>query len=305
MSSPTDIYAAINTASKLSMHVNFRDKSVKTLHYISRMLYGYYHKTMPKSSQETLKTIILHCSQGRKAFRLLKSINMLQSLSMLVQHSEDPVPETILDKDDEDVKCSIQYRSTAKQCETLELICMVFYYGFDNVLFMGRTRILSGKSYNAKFWETCTFSVWALNDIIAIFRGCIMIWSCNTDIEKASESLVLEKIKSANTLNNGEGENDTNTNTKCLELENYIASLITERAKVIRGLFKSCLDLCVSGGHSMHCWKDSIFIRTLDYYTPLYRWFGHEAPDNGNIGLAGAVSAIMTCHEIFSNMKSK
>ena len=61
----------------------FPDKSVKTLQYCCRFLIGYYGASLKPKSRAVLATVVNQCSQGRKVFRLLKSVNMLQSLVLV------------------------------------------------------------------------------------------------------------------------------------------------------------------------------------------------------------------------------
>ena len=53
----TDTFPGLGTAARLSKNLTFRDKSVKTLQYASRMLLGYYKTDMSSSAKATLQTV--------------------------------------------------------------------------------------------------------------------------------------------------------------------------------------------------------------------------------------------------------
>ena len=48
---------AISTAARLSKNLTFRDKSVKSLQYTSRMLLGYYKTDISTAAKTTLQTV--------------------------------------------------------------------------------------------------------------------------------------------------------------------------------------------------------------------------------------------------------
>ena len=286
-------------ASAVSKHLNFRDKSVKTLQYASRVLLGYYGETLESTTKSTLHTVVQNCSQGRKAFRLLKSVNMLQSLILPPSFSQDDALMSSLGNDDECHENVKKCREVAKQCESLELMCMVGYYACDNILFLGRAKILRN-SYNAQFWESATFSFWAINDVIALFRGSVSLFTCQTEINRIENQALM--AKEGERERGGEGLSDSHTTstdrTPIADLEGCVTALLLHRKKIVRTLIKSLLDLGVSGGHCMNCYRHTGIVKALDKFTPFYHLFGKEANMNGNTGLCGLISALMTIQDI-------
>jgi hypothetical protein len=306
----SNLEKSLSTCKKVSTHLNFRDKSVKTLQYASRVLLGYYGDTLNHDTKATLSNVVQNCSQGRKAFRLLKSINMLQSLVALYNNtiaSNNNVDEPLQIGNDyeSETHSKVQNcRKIAKYCETLELMCMVGYYACDNVLFLGRAKILSKNSYNAQFWESTTFSFWAVNDVIAIYRGVISLWTCRSEYDRIQRNIDDKKRRRGNDDDGDEGRL-VSDNTSIEELQEYLRNLDQELRTVIFSLIKSCLDLGVSGGHCMHCYKDSALVRNIDRFTPFYKLFGHDAVNNGNVGLCGMITAVMTCWDIYSSTSTR
>jgi hypothetical protein len=306
--------AWIGRAATLSNNLNFRDKSVKTLQYASRMLLGYYGKNMSAATENTLLTVTSQCSQGRKVFRLLKSVNMLSSLTGMISSLGDDdegnegdmnIPDGI-DTAEEVLmrRRKRMCRKYAKHCEALELACMLGYYACDNVLFLGRSKIMTN-SYNAKFWERATFFCWAVNDLVAISRVCALLWGNH------KEKMFLEdkKASKSKALSAGAASADADAATASASAsltpgregtdeDSQIAVLMNQRKQLIRSLFKSLFELGVSGGHCMHSFENTALVRLIDRFTPLYRLFGKDAPRSGHVGLCGTLSSLMTMQDI-------
>jgi hypothetical protein len=316
MSDSSTAQAWIGRAAVLSNNLNFRDKSVKTLQYASRMLLGYYGKSMSAATENTLLTVTSQCSQGRKVFRLLKSVNMLSSLTgMISSLGDEGDDENEADQSDVNVPAGIDpaeetsmrrrkrmCRKYAKHCEALELACMLGYFACDNVLFLGRSKIITN-SYNAQFWERATFFCWAANDLVALSRICTLLWGNHKEKvyleekKKKSKSQALSAgvacspadVAATATIAAGRAGEDE---------ESQIAELLRQRKQLIRSLFKSLFELGVSGGHCMHSFGDTALVRLIDRYTPLYRLFGQNAPRSGHVGLCGTLSSLMTMQDI-------
>ena len=312
----------LRKAATFSNHLNFRDKSIKILQYSMRMLHGYYGKNMSDAMENTVATVTLNCSQGRKAFRLLKSVNMIYSLTGLLStlgneeensHAQSEVNESF---EDEEIQLKKQkYRRIAKRCEALELACMIGYYACDNVLFLGRAKILSTQSYNARFWEKATFSFWAANDMLCLYRTCMALWLNHQELRKLEQGQ-RERKRISNGSGNSSSTNsiliDNNSTVEDIspdsidvqeqqaqvEEDALILSLCTQRNLLVRNIIKSLFDLGISGGHCMNCFENSSLVQFIDRFTPLYKLFGHNAQKNGLVGICGVMSSAMIIQDI-------
>ncbi len=322
----------------VSNNLAFRDKSVKVLQYASRMLLGWYGDSISSSTKDAASALMTQCAQARKAFRLLKSINMLNSLVRGHQGTFSPLPSCefndAMNYDEDRINIQVKmYRELARRFEAFELLAMLGYYGCDNVLFLGRAKVLT-TSYNALFWETATFSCWAANDFIAIIRNLLLLWTYNLEISTAEQNdkllaagsdgslrrspRIIEDIRqtSLTAHSNETAENissvaiepsratepPTTQNTPCAQLQavlqDKLLHLYSRRRQVLWALIKSLLDLGVSGGHCMHYYRNSAMVKFIDANSPLYRLFGLNAGLNGNVGLCGVLSSFMAMYDL-------
>lgn len=301
---------------KLSKSLPFRDKSVKTLQYACRFLLGIYAGNLNAKSAAVLQTVVGQCSQGRKVFRLLKSVNMLQSIvakSGEVMENGDEVRK-LLGIDDGEANSVVGYRQLAKYFEYLELIFIGIYFGLDNILFLGRATIIPKEVYSpqARKWERATFSVWLANDISCFIKIILQISATNIEIQSNRRAIVdgmnraLEVPKSASrddgeeatkpmkldhvdvadidgdTLAEATASSSVNANRMALR------QLYGKRRGHFLQLFKNLCDLGVSSGNLMVSSSETEAYRWWDRNTPLVRILGNDV----SIGLLGALSSI-------------
>lgn len=328
MSVMSDFGSGLDKAASLSNNLVFRDKSIKVLQYASRVLLGCYGDSLHAATQASTASFMFQCGQGRKAFRLLKSVNMLNTLfargvggllSPLTPDSDDGGAEAEEDAEDESSDKIAQrqemtkYRELARRFEALELACMTGYYLCDNMVFLGRANVLPWlpQSSQARFWETITFSFWAANDLTSIFRHCLLLralWLaeaavCTAMAAAASASTGAKKSVAGYTdkarllAAANEASSKTTTGAVPATGDAQLATLRARRKELIWALVKSVLDLGVSGGHSMYMYRDSAVVRCINDYTPLYRMFGDKAPLNPNIGICGVLSSLMIMYD--------
>lgn len=305
----------LGVGAKLSKSLPFRDKSVKTLQYACRFLLGVYSGNMSQKSAAVLQTVVGQCSQGRKVFRLLKSVNMLQSLvakSGEVVENGDEVRK-LLGIDEGEANSVVGYRQLAKYFEYLELIFIGIYFGFDNILFLGRSTIIPKEIYapQARKWERATFSIWLANDISCFIKIILQISATNIEIHESRKAILsgmsraMEVPKSAS---RDDGESTTTMKLQHVDVgdidgatlsEATAASSINVDRKALqklygqrRGhfvqLFKNLCDLGVSSGNLMVSSNETAAYRWWDRNTPLVRVLGNDI----SIGLLGALSSI-------------
>jgi hypothetical protein len=295
----------------LSKKLVFRDKSVKTLQYCCRFLIGYYGASLKPKSRAVLATVVNQCSQGRKVFRLLKSVNMLQSLvaksGALTENSEDV--GRLLGLMGGQGNSVVGYKQLAKYFEYLEIICIGIYFGFDNILFLGRSTIIPQEVYDpqALKWERATFSVWLANDISCFIKLILRITATNIEIQRKRDNLINERNLAATAaLSSSAGVNvkvrhvetsDIDKETLAMGSYDYttveaLNSELQELYAVRRGhgvqLFKNLCDLGVSSGNLMMSSEDTAAYRWWDKNTALCKLLGKHS----SIGVLGALSSL-------------
>jgi len=317
----SEYYGGLDKAALLSNNLIFRDKSIKVLQYASRVLLGWYGDSLHAATKSAASTLMFQCGQSRKAFRLLKSVNMLNTLA---RRGSAELFSPLVDVDSSNSPGDVtatqlqikKYRELARRFEVLELLCMSGYYLCDNAVFLGRAAVLT-HSYNARFWETITFSFWAANDVTAVVRHCLLLWALSVE-ELActaagaaaaaaagheatsigtSACAIAGASADADAAKDGTGVCASAVRERTVHYEK-LAALRAQRKAVIWALVKSLLDLGVSGGHSMYCYRDSAVVKTIDRCTPLYQVFVHNAPLNANIGLCGVFSSLMIIYDL-------
>ena len=303
--------AGIDKAAGLSKRLVFRDKSVKTLQYCSRFLLGYYGSTLRPKSRALLGTIISQCSQGRKVFRLLKSVNMLQSLiskSSSLGNNSDEVGK-LLGLVEGEGNTIVGYKQLAKYFEYLELIFIGIYFGLDNILFLGRSTIIPSEIYNpqALKWERATFGVWLANDISCFVKLILQIGATNIEIQRHREmilaarndalvkvgaSVIVTHVETSDidkeTLSAG-ADTGTNADLAAIDtLNQELSQLFETRSSHRVQLFKNLCDMCVSSGNLMMSSRGTRAYDWWDKHTPLCKLLASHT----SIGLFGALSSL-------------
>lgn len=301
---------------KLSKSLPFRDKSVKTLQYACRFLLGAYAGNLNAKSAAVLQTVVGQCSQGRKVFRLLKSVNMLQHLvaksGEVVQNGDEV--RKLLGLEEGDGNSVVGYRQLARYFEYLELIFIAIYFGLDNILFLGRSTIIPRELYapQARKWERATFSVWLANDISCFIKLTLQISATNIEIHENRRAIV-NGMSRAMEVPKSSSRDDGESAAKPMRLDHVdvadidgdtlaeataASSINTDRIALRhlyvkrRGhflqLFKNLCDLGVSSGNLMISSSDTEACRWWDRNTPLVRILGNDM----SIGLLGALGSI-------------
>ena len=249
----------VSTLSLLGNNMQVRDKSVKTLQYTARMIGGYYAHQLSQVHRSVLFDLWQTCSMGRKVFRLGKSINCLQALLGKLTRLHK-MPETV--------------REVAFCLELLEHIFLGVFLVYDNVLFLGRARLLPG--YEPKRWESRTFGTWFLHDVAALVRKLLLLGANAAD---------LSMIQATASEHSGR------------EVEARQSALRASQRRLVWELIKSFCDVNVSG----RLFANSEFPGKAMLQPHLHFLFstssskerGRGASCDGPVGLFGAVSAIL------------
>jgi hypothetical protein len=88
----------LEVVAKLLVNVRFRDQSIKLVQYVLKLVHPFFSRQKPSDSED----LILHAQQmlsnGRKAFRLFKSINSLSKLFKTSMEITDPKSSLGLDR---------------------------------------------------------------------------------------------------------------------------------------------------------------------------------------------------------------
>lgn len=238
----------VSTLSVLASNLQIRDKGVKVLQYTARMIGGYYARQLKQVHRSVLFDLWQTCSMGRKVFRLGKSINCLHALLGKLTRLHK-MPETV--------------REVAFCLELLEHIFLGIFFIYDNVLFLGRARLLPG--YEPKLWESRTFGAWFLHDVATLVRKLLLLGANAADLVHIG------------------GESGR-------EVEIRQAALRASQRRLVWELLKSLCDVNVSGRLFINSDAGKAFLR------PLLLASSHDrgaTSCDGPVGLFGAISALM------------
>jgi hypothetical protein len=201
---------------RYSNHVNLRDKTIKVAQYGCRFFASYY-SSLPQKNIELLGDLSFMCSMGRKLFRVFKSINCLELLVSKLRR----VPTSIT-----------TVKEVAFILEMLEHVFLTLFYYYDNVLLLGRSKILP--NYDSRLWDLRTYSAWSLHDITAFIRKLLLLYDCVVDEQR--EGRILDSTTSP-------------ARTGSIVQQRRQATmrvLAKKRVRLLWGIFKSMCDLCVS-----------------------------------------------------------
>ena len=123
---------SLAAVSKLLLHVSARDKIVKFLQYVSRILLGFYGSYLTEKLTYALQQVKDITSLSRRAFRLLKSFDHLHRIVLSLPNliDVDDKPEGGLE--------NILIESVS----ILEQFSLMVYYAYENYLLLVSTRLL-------------------------------------------------------------------------------------------------------------------------------------------------------------------
>lgn len=125
----------------VSTHMRVRDRSVKTLQYGCQMLIGYYGSQLNETMRDTLAFTRRTCSNARKAFWLLKSINHIDSCMTMMMKLMDGTNQL----------------TTTAILDVIEQIFLVLYYAYENIVFFTRVKLLTSVTEK----DVDTFGNWS------------------------------------------------------------------------------------------------------------------------------------------------
>ena len=204
---------------------------------------------------------------------------------------------------------AVGYKQLAKYFEYLEIICICIYFGFDNVLFLGRATIIPKEVYDpqALQWERATFGIWLANDVSCFIKIILQITATNIEIQKKRDDIVNERNLAATAAQaGGVGANmevrhvetndidketlaDVNIDLSTLDvLREELAQLYTTRRSHGVQLFKNLCDIGVSSGNLMMSSEGSRAYRWWDKNTFLCKLLGNHS----SIGVLGVLSSL-------------
>ena len=123
---------SLTSVSKLLMNMSARDKVVKFLQYVSRILLGFYGPSLTKEMTSALQQVKDITSLSRRAFRLLKSFDHLHRIVVALPNlmDVDDKPEGGM----EDI--------LIESVSMLEQFSLMIYYAYENYLLLVSTRLL-------------------------------------------------------------------------------------------------------------------------------------------------------------------
>lgn len=260
-----------------SNNVQIRDKSVKAIQYACRMMVGYHVGKMSTEDVAVLSSVSFLCSMGRKAFRLCKSINCLHVLitkmsnNNIANHS---MPKTI--------------KEVAYCLELLEHVFLGLFYYYDNILFIGRAKIM--RKYNAKVWDERAYGSWFLHDLIMLVRKVLLLGDCRYDMYLLSQDRtrllagVNHPLNRSPSLSRRSPFRMVSYSSELLEQQ--LQSLSSKSIRLLWDLTKSLCDVGVSGGMYATTYNGNLlFKRTIPGWRAGWQ--------DGTIGLLGMISAVM------------
>lgn len=292
----------------ISSHYVIRDKSVKIIQYSSRILTGYYRDSLSRETHEALTFLTSTCSLGRKVFRLLKSVNSLNTLSIKLAALGPWYDVNLLSRQVVDV------------IEVLEHFIWSIFFWFDNILFLGRTKLLV--PYDAKISERRTYDCWALADSFGLLRRLLKLGFTRFDMSKIQALIDSAQVKRLQVFREEEvraaresiigvtgGAGRSSSSRKPLSfqlgfvslpseeeialLSHQLASLQFDQRCLLWDILRSICDLGVSG---------SWWMKTDNGKWLLNEKLGIHGLGEGGQGVCGVVSSLMTISDLISGM---
>jgi hypothetical protein len=166
-----DLKHLLQTWTKVALNVRLRDRSVKIIQYGCQMIIGYYGHKLSDDVMGGLRNTRRITSTARKAFWLLKSINHIGSINNML---EDNIFE----------------KSLAEKFDFLEQIFLVFYYLFENQIFLSRCQLFNFKEEELDLW--CNVS-WFGGDVALFCSAGLRLYEDISRRNELSEMLMLEE----------------------------------------------------------------------------------------------------------------
>ena len=123
---------SLTAVSKLLLNMSARDKVVKFLQYLSRILLCFYGPSMSEKLTYALQQVKDITSLSRRAFRLLKSFDHLYRIVLALPNFMD------VDDKPEGGMENILIESVSM----LEQFSLMVYYAYENYLLLVSTRLL-------------------------------------------------------------------------------------------------------------------------------------------------------------------
>jgi len=258
---------AVATLSAWSNHINVRDKSVKTLQYASRIVWGYHANSFSPDRLAELRNVSFLCSMARKVFRLGKSINCLNDLVNKLTRGNvmlgDRPPRNL--------------KELNFCLELLEQVFLALFMLYDHMLFFGRAKILL--NYDGALWESRNYCVWFLYDATGLCRRVLQLFDCSRELHQLDSSQSeLDRLAMSSDLHPQQQE------TRRRELQKQLQQVCWD-------LVKSCCDVSVSGGFFANTVAGK---QLLQDWVPFLR---RVVPSDGAIGVMGTASAVMAVIE--------
>jgi Peroxisomal biogenesis factor 11 (PEX11) len=239
-----DVKFLLQTWTKIALNVRLRDRSVKIIQYGCQMLIGYYGHRMSDEIVSGLRNTRRICSTARKAFWLLKSINHIGTMNVMLEKS-------------------LIERPLAEKFDFLEQIFLVFYYLFENQIFLSRCQLFDFREEELDLW--CNVS-WFAGDVALFFSVGLKL----NEIIRRRKNMI-EKLKNEDSIEN---------QTEFREIEQRYSDLQLSFAIAV-------LELGVSM-HYIYIW------RKLRGEAGCIR--------DGNVGLMGVASSVLIIYEGYRNV---
>jgi len=297
----------------ISTHQVIRDKSVKVIQYTSRILTGFYRHNLSHEAVEALCIVSSTCSLGRKAFRLLKSVNSLHTLSIKLAALGPWHGVNVLS------------RQVLELIEILEHFLWSLYFLHDNILFLGRTKLLV--PYDAKSCERRAYDCWAFADLCGFVRRVAKLGLVRWDMSKIQRALESAQLKrrqmfraeeeraardsivgvavgtSSSAARGGNGDDSSDPvasqvqlvseEEEIARLSQQLASLHLDQRSLTWEILRALCDLGVSG---------SWWIKTANGKWLINEKLGFQGLGEGGQGVCGVVSSLMTISDIIYQM---
>lgn len=324
----------LDSAVALHLHTRFRDRTVKIVQYVCRLVLGYYKQhglSISSSTTDMLRLIIVQCSQGRRLFRVLKSVQMLQSIC--TKYPALKWPSEIVD-----MNTINSMRAICTYMHMIENIAIGFYFIADSVQLVGRMQVMP---YDALKWDRYGAGSWFTHDC-AVFTRIVLTYIAlhleKEDMYKAIEEypgpLSFLDQSLVNTDNDDKGDKDDNSGTGdednkdkgkdkdmgslkesyaqvALDTNNLIGNIdvetlrgqisaLTQKQKdLLPSFLKNVFDIVTSGGLLMSVFPQHPVVHWLRENTSIVETLTTDT----SIGLFGALAGVTDMYKIFSGQK--
>jgi hypothetical protein len=311
--------------SAVSLHLNtrFRDRTVKILQYLCRLVLGYYKNHglfMSSSTTDMLRLIMMQCSQGRRLFRVLKSIQMLQSI--VRKYPALKWPSEIVD-----MNTINSMRAICTYLSVIENIAIGFYFICDSVQLVGRMKVMP---YDVLKWDRYGVGSWFIHDC-AVFSRILLTYIAlhleKDDIRKAIEEypgplsfLNQSLVNNDNKGNKDKEKNNDNKDMGSLKesyaqvaldannltgdmdvemLRDQISALTQKQRNLLPSFLKNVFDIVTSGGLIMSVFPQHPVVYWLKENTAIVEMVSNDT----TIGLFGALAGVTDMYKIISGQK--